>query len=285
MLGETVDVTAPAPPQDPFLASSSDSTRFVPFEPERQTSRRPLEHEDGQDYRSIAGQAKPSDFAMVEEEGGPTDDLFDGLGVEGGESQSQYLKRRNLEFDRNLREKPTDERMWLDFVEFQDEVAAVSFGTGGGSSTKRALSTTERSSTSEIKLSILKRALEIKENTASENLLLAYLRTVSDLWSAEKVLQRWRDTLKDYPKLTNLWIEYVSWRQTTWNGFQIREVVEVFEECFAVLNAAARKEAFGSAGTCQMSKGSSLSGRLLTWLVQDASSWRRTLSTCSCDYA
>lgn len=241
-LSEKPDPNYVPPPPDPFLASSSDPSRFVSFESERSTAERlaKLEHEDGQDYRSIAGLVKASDLADSEE-----DDVFGGLGIVGGESQDDYFKRRSVELDRALRDDPSNVQLWLEFVDFQDEVSLSSFV---GTATKRALSKTERTSTSEIKLSILDRALAVERNRASEPLLLAYLRAAAEVWDPKKVLERWGETLRSHPTLTGLWIEYVSWRQTNWVNFGVREVVEVFEESFRVLGAASEKERIGSEG-------------------------------------
>ncbi|GAA5887659.1 hypothetical protein JCM5296_004450 [Sporobolomyces johnsonii] len=245
-LGEPEDLSLPPPPEDPFLPSSSDISRFVGFEPERSTSEKlaQLEHEEGTDYRSISGLIKPSDLAESSDD---EDDVFGGLGISGGESQADYLRRRNLELDRALRGDPKNIQLWLEFVEFQDEVATTSF-VGTSSSAKRALSTGERTSTSEIKLAILDRALAVEANAGSEELLLAYLRAAAEVEDPKKVLQRWKDTLRAHPDLTGLWIEYVSWRQTSWVNFTVRDVVGVFEECFEVLRGAMEREEIASNG-------------------------------------
>lgn len=248
VLGLATPVTLfPPPPPDPFLASSSDPSRFVPFEAEQSIPDKlaQLEFEEGTDYRSIAGLVKPSDLEDPDE--AVEDDIFGGAGISGGESRDDYLKRRNLELDRGIRATPNDVDLWLEFVDFQDEVAVLSFM---GGSTNRAFSKGERTSTSEIKMSILDRALAVDGNKGSEPLLLAYLRAASDVWDPQKVLHRWGETLRSHPSLTGLWIEYVSWRQTTWTHFGVRDVVEVFEECFKVLGASAEKEAIGSQGEC-----------------------------------
>lgn len=251
VLGTTL-IAPPPPAPDPFLASSSDPSRFVPFEPEKSFPDKlaELEFEEGTDYRSIAGLVKPSDFEDPTAES-DEDDVFAGAGITGGESQDEYLKRKNLEFDRALRESPGDVEMWISFVDFQDEVALSSFV---GGSAKRALSKQERTSTSEIKMSILDRALAIEGNRDSEPLLLAYLKAASEVWDPKKVLARWGETLRSYPTLTGLWIEYVSWRQTSWSNFAVREVVEVFEESFKVLAGAAEKEKIGSNGASKSSR-------------------------------
>ncbi|GAA5908743.1 hypothetical protein JCM8208_006776 [Rhodotorula glutinis] len=241
-----------APPPDPFLASADgDGVDFVGFDRERTTAEKleGLEHEDGTDYRSVAGLIKPADLADVPES---DDDLFAGLGITGGESQAERLRRKNLELDRALRDDPRDVARWLEFVNLQDEIAQSSFagGTGGGgaSSTKRALSQGERASTSEVKLAILVRALAVPDNADAEPLILAQLRAAAEVEEPQRVLARWKDALRAHPRLTGLWIEYVSWRQTTWATFSINELVGVFQESFEVLVDAMEGEDPGSRG-------------------------------------
>lgn len=211
---------------------------FVALPRERSTAEKidRLEHEQGTDYRSVAGLIKPSDLAEVssDEDGG--DDVFSGAGISGGESHAEYLRRRNVELDRALREEPNNVEKWLEFVNFQDELA--SSGSAESSATKRALSKSERASTSEIKLAILDRALATPGNADAEPLLLAQLEAAAEIEDPQRLLQRWKDTLAQHPDLTGLWIEYVSSRQTTWATFTVPDVVSVYEESLAVLVSA-----------------------------------------------
>ena len=212
---------------------------FVALPRERSTAEKidRLEHEQGTDYRSVAGLIKPSDLVDVssdEENGG--DDVFSGAGISGGESHAEYLRRRNVELDRALREEPNNVEKWLEFVNFQDEL--VSSGFAESSATKRALSRSERASTSEIKLAILDRALATPGNADAEPLLLAQLEAAAEIEDPQRLLQRWKDTLAQHPDLTGLWIEYVSSRQTTWATFTVPDVVSVYEESLAVLVSA-----------------------------------------------
>lgn len=213
----------------------NEEADFVALPRERSTAEKidQLEHEQGTDYRSVAGLIKPSDLAEVssgEEDGG--DDIFSGAGISGGESHAEYLRRRNVELDRALREEPNNVEKWLEFVNFQDELASSS---GESSATKRALSKSERASTSEIKLAILDRALATPGNADAEPLLLAQLEAAAEIEDPQRLLQRWKDTLAQHPDLTGLWIEYVSSRQTTWATFTVPDVVSVYEESLAVL--------------------------------------------------
>ncbi|GAA5980700.1 hypothetical protein JCM10908_001742 [Rhodotorula pacifica] len=197
-----------------------------------------LEHEEGTDYRSVAGLIKPSDLAEVSsDEDGGGDDIFSGAGISGGESHAEHLRRRNVELDRALRDEPNNVDKWLEFVNFQDELATSGSGetSSSSSSTKRALSKSERASTSEIKLAILDRALATPGNADAEPLLLAQLEAAAEIEDPQRVLKRWKDTLAQHPDLTGLWIEYVSSRQTTWATFSVPDLIGVYEESLAVL--------------------------------------------------
>uniref|UniRef100_A0A0K3C9N5 BY PROTMAP: gi/647394756/emb/CDR35990.1/ RHTO0S01e11694g1_1 [Rhodosporidium toruloides] n=1 Tax=Rhodotorula toruloides TaxID=5286 RepID=A0A0K3C9N5_RHOTO len=243
--------TPPAASFDPFQPSADENgltTEYVALERERTTAEKldKLEHEEGTDYRSIAGLVKSSDLAESSDDE-EADDLFGGLGISGGESHADYLKRRNLELDRALRDDPSNVDKWIEFVDFQDEVAQSSFvGASASSAAKRALSKAERASTSEIKLAILERALAHPGNANSERLILAQLRAANDIEDPKRVLERWKEALMAHPDLTGLWIEYVSWRQTTWSTFNVKDVVDVFEESFVVLGDAMSGEEAGS---------------------------------------
>ncbi|GAA5861515.1 hypothetical protein JCM3774_000276 [Rhodotorula dairenensis] len=207
---------------------------FVALPRERSTAEKidRLEHEEGTDYRSVAGLIKPSDLAEVssDEDG---DEAFSGAGISGGESRAEYLRRRNVELDRALRDEPNNVDQWLEFVHFQDELAAS--GEAESTAAKRALSKSERASTSEIKLAILDRALATPGNADSEPLLLAQLEAAAEIEAPQRLLKRWKDTLAQHPDLTGLWIEYVSSRQTTWATFTVPDIVSVYEESLAVL--------------------------------------------------
>ncbi|GAA5972334.1 hypothetical protein JCM11641_002413 [Rhodosporidiobolus odoratus] len=247
-LGEKTESTTHSNESD----SEPDQPDFVPLPRDISTSEKlsRLEHEDGTDYRSIDGLVNPCDLAAMGSEDEDDDDDFNHLGIIGGETHAEYLRRRNLELDRSLRDNPGDVQGWLDFVDFQDELAQTSFsGATSAAAAKRALSKAERASTSEIKLSILERALSAtEENRSSENLLLAQLEAAAEVEESKKVLERWQAALQTFPELTGLWIKYVSWRQTEWVTFDVTEVVTVFEESLAVLMGAMQRQEPESSG-------------------------------------
>ncbi|KAK4058086.1 hypothetical protein OIO90_000825 [Microbotryomycetes sp. JL221] len=248
VLGEAIVVNQLQAEQDPFIGTeNADSSRFVAFEDDSvdEAARlAALEQEEGQDYRSVTGLIKPKDLQFEQEaENEGEDGAFNGLGVTGGESQQETFNRLNKEYDHALREDPKNVDKWIAFSDLQDEIARVTFF---GTSTKRAFSKAERASTSEIKLSILEKALSVKGNEGSERLILAHIRAASDLWEPTRLLQHWSKVLRQWPNLTDLWIEYVSWRQTTASKFLVKDIVDVFAECFQVLSASMDKQRFRS---------------------------------------
>ncbi|GAA6036634.1 hypothetical protein JCM8097_001263 [Rhodosporidiobolus ruineniae] len=209
-----------------------------------------LEHEGGTDYRSVSGLVKPSDLAGAGSDA-ETDDSdsgdFNRLGISGGTSHADRLREKNLSLDRALRDDPRNVPLWLEFVAFQDEVAQQSFsGALSSAAAKRALSKAERASTSEIKLSILERALAVPGNESSEKLILAQLEAAAEVETPRQVLERWQNALQDHPEMTGLWISYVSHRQTEWATFEVGQVVGVSEESLGVLSLAMDREEIGS---------------------------------------
>lgn len=213
---------------DPFLPSAANQSRYVPFLLEDTVATEKLAREE----------AEGVPFTLDEDVDAEEDELFD-IGISGGRTFAEYLKSKNLEFDRRLREVPTDVEGWIEFVEFQDEIARSTLA--GGEGNKRTLSQMERKSTSEIKLAILERALGIPANKESEPLLLGYLRAAGEVEEPAKVLLRWKEMLRNHPALTGLWVEYISFRQTEWVNFEIRVVVEVYIEGLQVLQDARRR--------------------------------------------
>lgn len=97
------------------------------------------------------------------------------------------------------------------------------------------MSKSERASTSEIKLAILDRALATPGNANSEALILAQLEAAAEIEDSQRILERWKEALREHSDMTGLWIEYVSSRQTTWATFTVPDLIEVFEESLAVL--------------------------------------------------
>jgi hypothetical protein len=226
-------------PTKPLQKPSAVSTMpvdedFVPLPRERSERERlsQLEQEEGQDYRSVAG--------LVDEEATADDESDDALEAEGGgESYDQYVKRRNREFEQHLRENPTDAKAWLELVAFQDEVHG-NFTQDENKSRRRTRTVAERRSISEIKISILERALEKCDGARAVHLQLAMMKYGSDIWETAELMKRWQALLRDNPGTMRLWIEYVTFRQTAATVFTVQDTVDVYADCLDRLSRTAQ---------------------------------------------
>lgn len=200
-----------------------------------------LEHEEGQDYRSVAGQIKPCDIK--------DDDQWDELEEneeDGAESFDDYLKRRNVEFERHLKTDPNDTKTWLELVEFQDVVHnATSDST---QSAKRVVSSITRRALAEIKISILQRALEKAGNEKSTDLHLAMMKYGSDIWDTKELMRRWMELLRSKPEEMKVWLEYLTFRQTNATVFSVQEVVDVYADCMQRIAKSILRNPRGSRG-------------------------------------
>lgn len=184
-----------------------------------------LEHEEGQDYRSVAGQIKASD--VVEED--QWDELEENEEDEA-ESFDDYLKRRNVEFERHLRANPNDTKAWLDLVAFQDTVNQAG-GDDTSKASKRIASQISRRSLAEIKISILERALAQVGNEGATELHLAMMKYGGDIWDTKELMKKWMELLRSKPEEMQVWLEYLTFRQTNATAFSVQEVVDVYADC------------------------------------------------------
>jgi hypothetical protein len=106
------------------------------------------------DYRSIEGKAKPSVPDDVESVSSQDDETF---------SYSEELRQRTIDLDKKLQSDPHDIQTWLDFVSLQDDI-----GTG------------HKASTAEIKMGILKKALD--QNPGNIKLFIELFKLENVLW-------------------------------------------------------------------------------------------------------
>lgn len=204
-----------------------------------------VEHEEGQDYRSVQGLEKHT-------EGDADTDVDDVATEDDGESYDQYLKRRNIEFDRRLKGNPGDIEGWLQFSAFQDEVYGQIDREHGKGSVQ--VSTTQRRSLAEVKLSILEQGLDAQNrmstapSPAALPLQLAILREGAYVWETSELMSRWQAALKLYSADFDIWREYLSFRQTTTQAFSVTDIVELYAECIARLVTALQNSTRGTAG-------------------------------------
>ncbi|KAK9959847.1 hypothetical protein ABG768_009947 [Culter alburnus] len=153
--------------------------------------------------------------------------------VEFQGSSTTLLSARVEEFNRKLRENPTDIQMWLDFIHFQDELA---FGSGSYSvasdSDMRKMSLR---AVLEKKLSIVDKAVE--SNPANVDLKLEKLRLCKELWEPAVLQKEWKKLVFVHPNSAPLWRKYLLFTQSHFSTFSVSKVNSVFGKCLSTLSA------------------------------------------------
>ncbi|MCI4383036.1 hypothetical protein PGIGA_G00021890 [Pangasianodon gigas] len=183
--------TLSAPPTDSTL--STDPASFIPLPPCKEepdsapqtgTSTNPLRVYDLATSLWLEGKGQPEVKDQVQP------------------PPSNMLMAQVEEFNRKLRENPTDVNMWLDFIQFQDEVGGSLSGQGAES--ERALW--------DRKLSVVERALQL--NPGSVELKLHRLRLGRGLWDSTTQLKEWKKVVFIHPNSAPLWRSYILFTQS-----------------------------------------------------------------------
>lgn len=191
-------------------------------------SKRSLEHEPGQEYRSVLGLADPHALSS-DEEAGPSSassssadsDEADGRfhykppSHDGGQSLLDRLASRKSHLESLTRSSPTDVEAWLACVRLQDELKEAGLVGIRAARGKDARTEEEREreeeevkrqmrGAAEVKVAYLERALGVKANAGNLRLVRAYLEAYGQRPDVDfdKVDRKWRDMLRGLPTTT-----------------------------------------------------------------------------------
>ncbi|XP_057459569.1 LOW QUALITY PROTEIN: uncharacterized protein LOC130750153 [Actinidia eriantha] len=173
----------------------------------------------------------PGDFIPL------LDDQTSGKGVDGGlpsgasvveESWEDEVLRRTMEFNKQTREHPHDEKVWLAFSDFQDKVASKQPQKGA------------RLQTLEKKISILEKATEL--NPDNEELLLGLLNAYQSRDGTDVFIGRWEKVLMQHPGSYKLWKEFLRAVQGDFSRFKVSEMRKMFANAIRALSSACSRQ-------------------------------------------
>ncbi|ORX84470.1 DUF1740-domain-containing protein [Anaeromyces robustus] len=133
-----------------------------------------------------------------------------------------YLNKTK-KFNEDLKNDPKNVKLWLDYIEFQDNSYDINIKK-----------TSIKSYINEKKISIFEKAL--KEIPNDEQLIKEYMKCCQLSWDSIKVLSKWDQILKSHPRSTGLWIEYLNYRQSDFSSFTINSCMEEFAKCISILS-------------------------------------------------
>lgn len=157
-----------------------------------------------------------------------TQDSANDRNTDDSDLLNEKLRRKQTEFNKKLRREPKNIELWINFVEFQDELNNLFKGK-----MKRKLHRLI-----ERKVFILRKAFEM--NSESLKLILLLLKTAEESNDLTSMLKLWDTFLKakkgsllrkDFELLT---LEYLKFRQRTFLAFNFEHVNEAFCEVFKI---------------------------------------------------
>ncbi|KAG6676062.1 hypothetical protein I3842_15G134600 [Carya illinoinensis] len=159
------------------------------------------------------------------------DEGLDGSSVSGTsiieESWEDEVLRKTREFNKQTREHPHNEKVWLAFAEFQDRVAAMQPQKGA------------RLQTLEKKISILEKVAEL--NPDNEDLLLYLLEAYQSRDSTDVLFGRWEKILIEHPGSYKLWREFLHVVQGEFSRFKVSDIRKMYAHAIQALSTAHSK--------------------------------------------
>ncbi|TNM95670.1 hypothetical protein fugu_016753 [Takifugu bimaculatus] len=153
------------------------------------------------------------------------------------EPSATPLTGRTEEFNRQLREQPTDTQLWIKFIKFQDELSTTVFGNEEG---EQGITSVDRRKSSyravlEKKLSIAERA--IATNPCSITLQLERLKICQELLEPSVLAKEWKKLVFLHPNSAPLWREYLLFTQSYFSSFAVSKVNAAYGKCLSTLSA------------------------------------------------
>ena len=148
----------------------------------------------------------------------------------------ESLKKKNAEFNKHLYDNPEDISKWLEFIDFQD--IAVPVKTLQSNETSRNENDRQKKGNavvSEIKLSILEKALE--KNPNSVLLKTKQLEVGANIWEKDKLNKEWHQFVFIHPNDPDLWWHYLIFLQSNITTFTVSTVVKAYSKCLSTLGS------------------------------------------------
>lgn len=184
-------------------------------------------------YRSIHGKAKPEEDIPSDMEASLESDTDE---AGGSIRWDREANKKNSELLRRAEDNPGDVGAWLEVINYQDTLLT-------GPESSRQLTTAEKRSLADIKISLYEKALKkVGKHPEKDRLLLGYLEEGATLWESKRLAEQWLTILKHNPCYINLWVRYIDFRQTAFLEFTFERCKSIYLECMK-LNASSEENA------------------------------------------
>ncbi|XP_053406186.1 nuclear exosome regulator NRDE2-like [Mercenaria mercenaria] len=149
--------------------------------------------------------------------------------LDADETIPDPVRLKVADYNKQLRETPTDVKLWLEFVRFQDKLVLED----GSNDSELAGKKTSARGVLEKKLSILDKALEL--NPANIELLLAKIELSSEISDTVKINKELEQLLFVHVANTRLWKYYLIFNQSRISVFTVTKMTKLYHKCFKTL--------------------------------------------------
>ena len=147
------------------------------------------------------------------------------------------VRRRGIALSRLVEKEPQNGQAWLDLIDHQDVEQA-------DRRLRAELTTDERSSLAEIKLSIALKALKrVTDPHIREELLMQMMDESNHTTLKSGLRKKWDQILKENAAMVRLWIPYINFVQTEHMSFRFDDLRDTFTSCLQKVKEVRSKEA------------------------------------------
>ncbi|XP_060576281.1 nuclear exosome regulator NRDE2-like isoform X2 [Ruditapes philippinarum] len=153
--------------------------------------------------------------------------------LEMEEVRPDPMRLKVADYNKRLRETPSNVKLWLEFVRFQDKLVLVENEQVSVDDTEKGGKKPSARVVLEKNLSILDKALE--SNPADIDLLLAKIELESEVSDTFKMNKELEDLLFVHAANTKLWKFYLTFNQSRISSFSVTKMTKYYHKCFRTL--------------------------------------------------
>lgn len=140
-------------------------------------------------------------------------------------------RERHVHLSRRVDEDPTDVDAWLALIQHQDLMLVE----GADEKSQESLNA-QRRGLVDIKLSMYEKALlKTKDHPLQDRLVQGMMTEASKFWDTKKLSKEWSHMLQRHPHSLDLWIHYLTFRQTSFVTFTYDGCREIFKDCLDMM--------------------------------------------------
>ena len=132
-------------------------------------------------------------------------------------------------YNKRLREEPSNILLWLEFVKFQDRIGN-SLSEEGDVKAQAKLS---KSAIYEKKVAIMKKAMDA--NQGNVELKLKYLELCQETWEPHQINKELENMLFIHPTDLSLWKHFLLFNQCRLSTFSVGRVCKLYQRCIKTL--------------------------------------------------